>query len=95
MAGKHQTTDAAHLRALIANSVTTEDMAAAFGVHKTAISRWIKDDKAPLWTVPASSYFTTRGKKMLLVGIIDKDKWATAEVVFVALGFEKIGVRGL
>lgn len=94
MAGKHQTTTAAHLDALRASGVTDEQMAETFGVHITAVHRWLKRNEAPKWTVAASSAFSS-SKKILVVGVIDKDKWATVEPAFTALGLEKIGQRNI
>ena len=95
MAGKHQSTNASHLRALEVAGVTPGDMAEAFGVHVTAVNRWLQTDKAPKWTIAASKTFSTNSAKLLIVGVIDKDKWKAAEAAFAALGLEKIGQRNL
>ena len=95
MAGKHQVTNASHLRALIASEIQPDEMAEMFGVSVSAISRWLKNDQAPLWSVAASKAFSTNSTKVLIIGVIDNKKWAAAEAAFKALGLEKIGQRNL
>lgn len=95
MAGKHQTTDASHLRALKASGVQPEEIAEVFGVHLTAVHRWISKDVAPKWTVAASKAFGGNSADILVVGVISKEKWKMAERAFAALGFEKVGQRNL
>ena len=93
MSKKYKRTDASHLEALKNSGVSIKAMAERFGVTAPSVHRWLDNNEAPYWTIAASRVFDNSSAKVLIIGVIDKDKWAAAEAAFKALGLSCIEQR--
>jgi hypothetical protein len=49
-----KTDNVQHLLDLIASGLTVKDLSFHFGAHSTSINGWLREDKAPLWTLLAA-----------------------------------------
>ena len=95
MSKKYKRTDASHLEALKNSGVSIKAMAERFGVTAGSVHRWLDSNEAPYWTIAASRVFSSHSSKVLIIGIMDKDKWAAAEAAFKALGLSCVEQRSL
>ena len=80
-----QTTSARHIIALREIPMTTQEIAAEFGVTSNSVNLWLKDNKAPYWTKLASECLRRRIKQFntdkLMLLKVPKEHLKTIELL--------------
>lgn len=95
MKHKQERVNARRLQQLLDNDVTKEDLAKACGVHKNAVTAWLRLDDAPYWTEYVCEALERRhNEKRTMVCLVDGKFVETISIVVKAHGGRVYVIEG-